>query len=313
MDRIGKYPSEALAEDEKSIINQFDVKAIFLQSIEMYSDDSENGEAFSESTMEEALLGAFHRMAYHLFYELRRNGQKFKMSHLLQLLKRLEDAFDFYVKSDSSFSDAVDWDLSLPVLFESISNLQTADSSLVGDDLIESLALQSITSRESEIAAKARIDQVISEVRARFAQAMPRADQSEIFDVLIQSHINNYSEYRNRVSDPETFFNGLFDEVENLCLTSFSSNQEVVGGEAKLKKLVKERFNKYNDLIDMYMIQIMQFLKIDYEIAVMPTVESIWDAIIRVVIEHYKNDLEDNAELVLPEIPAARKSGPMLS
>lgn len=311
MDRIGQYPSEALSGEEQLVINQLDVRAIFLQSVEMNADESETGEAFSDTTMENALLGAFNRMAYHLFYELREKGHAFKMSHLVHLLNRLEEAYDFYVKSELGFVDTVDWAVSLPVLFESISKLQTADSFFVGDDLIESLALQSIASKESEKAAKARIDQVISEVRARFEQTMPTTEQEELFDTLLESHVSNYHEYRNRVSDPETFLNGLFDEVENLCLTSFSSNQEIVGGEAKLKKIVKEKLSKYNDLVDMYMIQIMQFFKTDYEILVMPTVDSVWDAIIRVVIEHYKNDLEDKAELALPEIPAARKSGSM--
>ena len=279
----------------------------------MNADESEAGEAFSDTTMENALLGAFNRMAYHLFYELRKKGHAFKMSQLLQLLSKVEEAYDFFVKSELSFAETVEWDVSLPVLFESISKLQTADSVFVGDDLIESLALQSIASRESEKAAKARIDQVISEVRARFEQAMPRAEQEDLFETLLESHVSNYHEYRNRVSDPETFFNGLFDEIENLCLTSFSSNQEVAGGEAKLKEIVKEKLSKYDDLVDMYMIQIMQFLKNDYGIAIMPTVDSVWDAIIRVVVEHYKNDLEDKSELVLPEIPAARKSGSMIN
>ena len=110
------------------------------------------------------------------------------------------------------------------------------------------------------------------------------------------------------MSDPETFLNGVIDEVENLCLSAFGSNQEVANGEKKLRSLVKTEFTKYNALIDAYTIQLTRLLKTDYDLIATPTVDGIWAAIVQIIIDNYHEDLKED-EPQFPQVFASGKPG----
>lgn len=310
---LNQYPREEISPESKQFISSLDMKYVFFQAVEINHKEDEQGEHFGQATIEQALLYTFHRLSYQLFYELRSRGEVLKMAHLMEILSRLGKVFDAAVQSETSFVDVIAWDYTLPMMFESLSNFKIAGNEFVGDDLVEDLALKSIASKESEKAAMLRIDAVVDEVRTAFKLTLPRTDQIEVFEDDIDTHVTNYSEYRNRVNDPDTFLIGVIDEVENLCLGAFKSNQEVINGETKLRNLVKKELSKYDALIDLYTLQIVSLLKTDFNLRATATVDGIWSAIVQVVIDNYRDSLEDESARALPEVSATRKSGPMMN
>ncbi len=310
---IDRYPLEKISAGSKEFIDKLDTQAFFFQALKIMAESEEQGESFGASTIECSLLFAFHRLSYLLAYELKKRKEKLTMTHLLELMGCLEATYNQTVQSETQFTEIIDLDVVLPSMFESLSHFKIADNKFLCDDLIEDLALKSIVSNESEESANLRIDCVVNEIRTAFQATLPRTDQIDVFNEVIATRVDKYVGFRDILRDPENFFYGVIDTIGNLCLSSFSSNQEVVHGERKLKTLVKKELTKFNDLINLYAIEIVQIFKTNCGLKITPTVDSIWNGFVQVVIDSYKNEINEQDIYAIPEIPVTKKSGPMMN
>lgn len=312
MRKIDNYPipnfSEAQTDQINKIICVLNPEKVFLFWLETIAhQEGEKSHKISNHTLQITLTESFKRLSYELYHQLKNSGDDLTMSALILLLAHLDGIYQDQISEAPDFTDICDWDTQLTQTFEVLINFRSPKDDLVGEEYMQDQAITSAVLKEDLGAAESRITSIIDQVRAQFFRSTDSKVRQEVFCLASEGLAAQFIDLRETFRSEEGIVLNLIDEVAEYLDELYEEAEDIHKNRHTIRKNIPQKYSQFSPLLEVNAQEIAAFFAETFKIEVQPNLESIWSAIIEIVLSELEL-IEKNPLAQPPTSPAKKTS-----